>query len=74
MRYIQVAVLLIFLAAAFIFALQNTQPVKVQFLSWSISPPVPILIVVSYLLGMWTGGNLTAFIRRSIHRASERRN
>ena len=47
MRYVQVAILLILLAAAFVFALQNTQPVKVQFLSWAISPPVPILILVT---------------------------
>lgn len=73
MRYVQIAVLLIVLAAAFIFTLQNTQPVKVQFLSWAVSPPVPILILASYLLGMWTGGILVSFVRRSLRRTSEHR-
>ena len=71
MRYIQAAILLIFLGAIGLFAIQNMQSIKVDFLTWSISAPVAIFAVAVYVLGMLTGWTVVAFLRRSIHRVSE---
>lgn len=70
-RYVQAAILLIFLGAVGLFALQNMQSVTVDFATWSISAPVALLAVAVYLLGMLTGWTVVAFVRRSIHRVSE---
>lgn len=71
MRYIQAAILLFFLGAIGLFAIQNMQSIKVDFLTWSISAPVAIFAVAAYVLGMLTGWTVVAFLRRSIHRVSE---
>lgn len=71
MRYVQAAILLVFLAAVGLFAAQNMQAITVKFLGWSISAPVALLAVAVYLLGMLTGWTVIAFLRRSIHRVSE---
>lgn len=71
MRYVQAAMLLVFLAAVGLFAVQNLQTITVKFLSWSLSAPVALLAVAVYLLGMLTGWTVIAFLRRTIHRVSE---
>ncbi|AGA24710.1 lipopolysaccharide assembly protein LapA domain-containing protein [Singulisphaera acidiphila] len=71
MRYVQAAILLVFLAAVGLFAAQNMQAITVKFFGWSISAPVALLAVAVYLLGMLTGWTVIAFLRRSIHRVSE---
>jgi len=73
MRFLQVLMLLVFLFALFVFALQNTQPVAVRFLGWSVSAPVPFLIIVVYVLGMLSGWTVFSFLGRSIRRAAEHR-
>ena len=73
MRYVQAAILLVFLGAIGIFAVQNMQAITVSFVNWSITAPVAILAVAVYLLGMLTGWTVVAFLRRSIRRVSEPR-
>jgi putative membrane protein len=70
-RFILGVILLIFLGAVGIFALQNMQTVNVQFLKWGVTAPVAFLTVVAYLLGMLSGWNVIAFLRRSIRRVTE---
>lgn len=71
MRFFQVVLLLAFLAAIAIFAVQNNSVISVQFLGWGFSTPLPALIVGVYVLGMLSGGAVFGFLRRSIRRASE---
>ena len=71
MRFIQVTVLLVFLAAVAAFALQNNEQVVVSFLVWKATAPMALMIVVIYLLGMISGGAVLGFVRRSIRKASE---
>jgi uncharacterized integral membrane protein len=66
MRWINIAVSVIFVAAVLIFAIQNFQSVTVAFLSLRMSAPLALLIVVIYLLGMVTGGSVWALMRRAI--------
>jgi uncharacterized integral membrane protein len=66
MRFIQAVLLLTFLGAIAVFALQNNQIVTVQLLNGSISAPLALTIVGVYLLGMVSGWTVVAFVRRSI--------
>jgi lipopolysaccharide assembly protein A len=70
MRYLQALVLLAFLFAIGVFALQNRDVITVNFLTWNLSQPVALLSVVVYALGMLSGWTVVAFLRRSFHGAT----
>ena len=70
MRYILAAILLIFLGAVGIFALQNLESISVRFLTWAFKAPFAFLAVVIYVLGMLSGWSVVGFLRRSIRRVS----
>jgi lipopolysaccharide assembly protein A len=72
MRFIQAVILLVFLAAIALFAVQNTEAITVAFWTWKATGPVALLAIVAYLLGMVSGGTVVTFVRRSLHRVSER--
>lgn len=65
MRWIYLAVIILFAAATIIFALQNFEIVTVAFLGSGVRIPLALLIAVIYLLGAATGGSLFALLRRS---------
>jgi lipopolysaccharide assembly protein A len=69
MRWINLAVIVIFAAALMIFAAQNFQPVTVYFLTFKMSAPHAVLIVVIYILGMVTGGGLGSLVRQAFEGA-----
>lgn len=66
MRSVYLAIVVLFLAAAIVFALQNTQSVTVAFLATSVSAPLAAVVFVVYLLGAATGGSLYALLRKSV--------
>jgi lipopolysaccharide assembly protein A len=66
-RWIYLAIIVVFLAAVIIFAAQNMQSVGLFFLASAISAPVALVVFVVYVLGAATGGSLYALLRRSIH-------
>ena len=74
MRYLLGFILLIFLGAVGLFAVQNTQPITVTFWKWSITAPVAILAIGVYFLGMISGWNVVAFMRSSLRRVTAHRN
>ena len=65
MRWIYLAVILLFAIATLIFALQNIEAVTMKFLSFEVRAPLAVLTIVVYLLGALTGGSLLALLRRS---------
>jgi uncharacterized integral membrane protein len=65
MRWIYLAVIILFAAATIVFALQNLEIVTMSFLGFSARVPLALLAVVIYLLGAATGGSLLALLRRS---------
>ena len=65
MRWVNIAVITIFVIATLIFAVQNFQSVTVTFLNFRIAAPHALLIAVIYLLGMVTGGSVWALMRRA---------
>ena len=66
MRWIYLTVIILFGAAAIIFALQNLEIVASRaFLGINARVPLALLVAVAYLLGAATGGSLFALLRRS---------
>ncbi len=72
MRWLYLAVVVLFAGAVLIFAAQNVAATTVSFLRASIQVPLAFLIVVVYLLGALTGGSLLALLRKSVHGARRR--
>ena len=72
MRFIQAVLLLVFLGALGMFAVQNTDAITVAFWTWRTTAPVALLAIAAYLLGMLSGWTVVAFVRRSLRRVSER--
>lgn len=58
------AVKLIITALVLILFVQNIAVVEVRFLTWSLSLPLALLLVVIYLLGMVSGQSLVGLVRR----------
>jgi uncharacterized integral membrane protein len=65
MRWLHVTVIVLFVAITIIFLIQNFGLVTLSFFSFSARVPMALLVGVSYLLGMATGGSLFALLRRS---------
>ena len=65
MRWIYLALIVLFAAATVMFALQNFEMVTISFLDINARVPVALLVDVVYLLGAVTGGGLFALMRRS---------
>jgi uncharacterized integral membrane protein len=65
MRWIYLAVVILFAAATILFALQNFEIVTMSFLGFNSRVPLALLVAVAYLLGAVTGGSLFALLRRS---------
>jgi lipopolysaccharide assembly protein A len=72
MRWIYLAVIILFVAATVIFALQNFEIVTMTFLGFNARVPLALLVAVAYVLGAATGGSLFALLRRS-YEGSRRR-
>ena len=51
MRWIYLAIVVVFVAALIIFIFQNTQSVDVSFLALGATLPLAILVLVAYVLG-----------------------
>jgi uncharacterized integral membrane protein len=72
MRWIYLAVIILFAAATIIFALQNFEIVTMSFGGFNGRVPLALLVAIVYLLGAATGGSLFALLRRS-YQGSRRR-
>ena len=66
MRWIYLAIVVVFVAALIVFIFQNTQSVDVSFLALGVTLPLAILVLVAYVLGALSGGSLYALLRRSV--------
>lgn len=65
MRWVHLAVVVIFAAAVLIFIAQNLELVTMSFLGFNARTPLAVLIALAYVLGMATGGSLWALLKRS---------
>ena len=69
MRWIYLAVIILFAAATIVFALQNFEIVTMTFLGFNARVPLALLVAVAYLLGAVTGGSLDSALltKRNTH-------
>jgi putative membrane protein len=65
-RWLYLAIVLVFVAALIIFVFQNTQSVDISFLALGVTLPLAVLVFVVYVLGALSGGSLYALLRRSV--------
>lgn len=65
MRWVYLAIIVLFAVAIIVFAVQNRETVTISFFRLTISAPLALLTIVVYLLGAATGGSLFALLRRS---------
>ncbi|MCK9914457.1 hypothetical protein MXD81_35400 [Microbacteriaceae bacterium K1510] len=65
MRWVYIAIVVLFAGATLIFAVQNLQTVTMSFLGVSLRLPMALMAIVVYLLGMATGGSLWSLLQRS---------
>jgi putative membrane protein len=63
MQRVYLALSVLVVAAVVLFMVQNLQDVTVRFAWTSATMPIAVLIVVTYVLGMFTGGALLALVR-----------
>jgi putative membrane protein len=70
MRLIYGFILLVFLAAIGIFALQNREPITLEYLDRTVSCPPSLLIAIVYGLGMVSGWTVIGLVQRSLRRVT----
>jgi lipopolysaccharide assembly protein A len=70
MRIIYAAILLVLVAAAAVFCVQNLGSVTIRYLGWQAVIPLPLLVILVYLFGMISGWGVLSFLRRSIRVAT----
>jgi uncharacterized integral membrane protein len=66
MRWFYLIVVILFVAAITLFAIQNVQLTTMSFLWFSIRAPLAIMAAIVYVLGALTGGSLFALLRATI--------
>jgi lipopolysaccharide assembly protein A len=67
MRWVHMAVIILFAIATVAFAIQNLEIVTMSFLGFSARVPLAMLVAVVYVVGMITGGSLWSLLRKSFH-------
>lgn len=72
MRFVYIALLVVFAAVIVVFSLQNAQAVTVSFLGWSARLPQFVVVIGAYLLGMVSGGTAAGILRQSVLGARRR--
>jgi uncharacterized integral membrane protein len=65
MRWIYLAVIVLFVIATIVFAVQNLEIVTMTFLGFNLRVPLALQTIVVYLLGAATGSSLLALLRWS---------
>jgi hypothetical protein len=68
MRLIYLLFLLVVGGAAALLAYENQQEVTLTFFNQSITTSVPILVGLTYLVGMLSGWTVVGMLRRSLNR------
>lgn len=69
MRWIYLAIVILFAVATIIFAFQNLERVTMSFLGLSTRAPLAVLVAVVYFVGALTGSSVFALLRRSYERS-----
>jgi len=69
MRYVYIALIAVFASVVALFKFQNLEAATVTLGSMSLTLPMSILVLLIYLLGMFTGAFMLALVRSWIQGA-----
>ena len=73
MRYLYIALIVLFTAAMLLFKFQNLTSVTISLLGMSATLPLSTLLILVYVLGMVTGSSLFGLVRSWIREATRPR-
>jgi lipopolysaccharide assembly protein A len=69
MRYVYMVLIALMVGIVVLFKVQNLETVTVTLLSMNFSMPVSIMVLLIYVLGMFTGGFLMQLVRKLVRGA-----
>ena len=72
MRYVYMALIAALVGFVVLFKVQNFESATVSLFSMSVTLPVSVLVLLIYLLGMFTGGFMLQLVRTWIRGAGAR--
>ncbi|HMN76393.1 MAG TPA: DUF1049 domain-containing protein [Burkholderiaceae bacterium] len=72
MRYVYIALIVILAGIVLMFKVQNLDTVTVSLFSMSFTMRISMLVLLVYVLGMFTGGFVVQFLRKSVSGAMNR--
>jgi lipopolysaccharide assembly protein A len=73
MRWIYLAILILFAVATIVFIVQNLDSATMTFFGFRVQAPLALLAAAAYALGAVTGGSLFALLHRSVKGAGPQR-
>jgi len=71
MRWVYLILLVVIVAVIVVFVIQNNENETVTFFNHTITAPLSVFFIAAYFLGMWSGGTVVGFIKRTFHHATE---
>jgi uncharacterized integral membrane protein len=71
-RYVYIALIVILAGIVVLFKVQNLESATVSLFSMSITLPISVLVLLIYVLGMFTGGFVLSLLRSMAHGATRR--
>jgi len=71
-RYLYIALIVILAGIVLMFKIQNMETATVSLFSMSITLPTSILVLLVYVLGMFTGGFVLSLLRTWTNKATAR--
>ncbi|MBO9651529.1 MAG: DUF1049 domain-containing protein [Variovorax sp.] len=71
-RYLYIALIVIFAGVVLLFKIQNLESVTVSLFSMSVTLPTSVLVLLVYVLGMFTGGFVLGLLRTWTNKATAR--
>ncbi|MBB3180652.1 lipopolysaccharide assembly protein LapA domain-containing protein [Variovorax sp. Sphag1AA] len=71
-RYLYIALIVIFAGIVLLFKIQNMESVTVSLFSMSVTLPTSVLVLLVYVLGMFTGGFVLGLLRTWTNKATMR--
>lgn len=69
MRWMHIAIIVVFVAATLTFLVQNREIVSMDFLGLSMRMPLAIMAAIFYVVGAITGGSAYALLKKSVRGA-----
>jgi uncharacterized integral membrane protein len=72
MRWVYLVLLLVIVAIIVVFVAQNREDATVEFINQRFTAPLAIYFVAVYFLGMWSGGTVVGFLKRTYKHATGR--